>query len=83
MGKFAINFWLFLFLILSLFVVFIYFAALLEKIYRPHIKNHDSEGFVLVAFPIAGILVGDYFIVRRLLRSVVTELRAVKKEMRK
>jgi len=81
MGKFILNLGLLIFLIFSVVIVYLYFGLLWEKIYKPNYKNLSIAGFVIVAFPILGMLVADFFIVRRLWRSIVNEIRAVKKEI--
>jgi hypothetical protein len=80
MRKFFINLGLSVFLILSVLICCLYFGLLLEKISQPQLKNLDTEGFVISAFPIIGLLVADFFIARRLWRSVINKFNEKERE---
>lgn len=75
MGKFIANLGLFAFLILSVLIFYLYFGMLLEKIYRPQFKNLDAQGFVVLSIPIIGLIVTDFFIVRRFWKWIIKEIR--------
>jgi hypothetical protein len=66
--KGIINFGLFIFFTFSLLVTFAYSLALYEKIKRPTFKNLPTSEFVIIGLFVFGLLVADYFIIKRLIK---------------
>lgn len=81
MAKFFINLGLFVFLIFSSWLTVLYFDMLIYKIEKPTFKNLDTEGFAFLGVLIIAFVVIDFFIVRRFFRSIVKEVKLVKKEL--
>ena len=67
--KSLINLGLLIFLGLSIFVVIAYSLALYEKINKPTFKNLSTEDFKTLGFVVIAILIVDYLIINRLLKS--------------
>jgi hypothetical protein len=67
--KSFINLGLIIFLGLSSFVVILYFLALYEKISKPTFKNLSTDDFKSLGIAVFVILVLDYLIIERFLKS--------------
>jgi hypothetical protein len=67
--KSLINLGLLLFLGFSFFVVFAYCVVLYEKITRPTFKNLSTGDFRTLGLVVLAILIADYFIIKRFLKS--------------
>jgi hypothetical protein len=67
--KSFINLGLIVFLGLSFFVVILYFLALYEKISKPTFKNLSTDDFKSFGVVVFVIVVLDYLIIERFLRS--------------
>ena len=60
---------LFLFLVFSSLIIFAYSLALHEKIVRPTFKNLNNRQFAWVGLVVAGLIIIDIFIIKRLITS--------------
>jgi hypothetical protein len=53
----------------SFVVIFVFAGSLYEKISRPTFKNLSTEDFRTLALVVFGIVIADYFIIKRFLRT--------------
>jgi cytosine/uracil/thiamine/allantoin permease len=67
--KSLINLGLLLFLGFSFVAILLFSGALYEKISRPTFKNLSTEYFRTLGPVVLGILIADYFIIKRFLKN--------------
>jgi hypothetical protein len=70
MTRILINIGLFIFFVFSILIVAIYFGLLYDKITRPDFKNMDTEGFMWFALLVIPLMIADFFILRRFVRTL-------------
>jgi hypothetical protein len=80
MKRFVINLGLFVFLVFSSMLVALYFSALYDKIVTPQFRNLDAARFIWIGFIVVAFIVIDLLILRRFVRGIREEIKAVKKE---
>lgn len=64
------NLGLIVFLTVSGILITMYFVALFDKFSNPHIKNLRTIEFFWLSPVVAGFIVLDYFILRRILKWI-------------
>lgn len=81
MRRFLINMGLFLFLTVSMVMMYIYIGLLAEKVSKPNFKNLDWNSFIVFGILVGLFAVADFFILKRLVKGIKREVSALKKEV--